>query len=207
GRGTGEGQEVGLGEVGTGVAKPVSMIQKLAEENADGKINKEAAALQDALKRDADPAVVRRDATKQLDRLEDAIKNKADSERFKTLSETKEKLSQVGQPEDPKAELSKLMESVAEGDFKAAQQEGKKAQAALAKLAQDPKADKQKLEDMRKQLDELSQKLNQAAEDKQSERELKNAGLSDKEIQKALEALANKDPKELEKMAKELAER
>lgn len=206
-RASAEAQQSRVNQMRTAVAMPVSAMQKMAESRPDAAIDKELKALQDALKKDADPSVMRREASKQLDRLEDALKDKADADRFKALNETKKRLKQVGQAEDPKAELGKLMEAVSSGDFKEAQQEIKKAQEALAKHARDPKADPQKTEQMKKQLEELAKKIEKAAEDKQSERDLKNAGVSEKDIQRVLDALAKKDPKQLEKLAQEMADR
>src|SRR5262249_3386022 len=73
-RAANEAQQLALNRVRSVVAKPVSAIEKIAEANGDPAIDKEVKALQDALKRSDDPTVVRRDAAKQLDRLEDALK-------------------------------------------------------------------------------------------------------------------------------------
>jgi len=206
-RASNEAQQLALNRVRSVVAKPVAAIQKIAESNPDPAIDKEVKALQDALKKDGDPSVVRREAAKQLDRLEDALKNKADADRFKALSETKKRLKQIGEPSDPKGELGKLMEAMSNGDFKQAQEQIKKVQEQLAKHARDPKADPEKVAEMKKQLEELSSKLQKAADNKQSEREMKNAGMSEKDIQRVLDTLAKKDPQQLEKLAKEMAER
>lgn len=206
-RAANETQQAALNRVRSAVAKPVSAIQKIAESNPDPTIDKEIKALQDAMKKDGDPNVVRREAAKRLDRLEDALKSKADADRFKALGETKKRLKQMGESADPKGELSKLIEAMSSGDFKEAQEQIKKVQDQLAKHARDPKADPEKVAQMKKQLEELSNKLQKAAEDKQSEREMKNAGLSEKDIQRVLDTLAKKDPQQLEKLAKEMAER
>lgn len=206
-RAANEAQLAALNRVRSVVAKPVSALQKIAESNPDPEIDKEIKAMQDALKKDGDPNVVRREAAKSLDRLEDALKNKADADRFKALGETKKRLKQLGDASDPKGELSKLIEAMSSGDFKEAQEQVKKVQEQLAKHARDPQADPEKVARMKKQLEELSNKLQKASEDKQSEREMKNAGLSENEMKRVLDTLAKKDPQQLEKLAKEMAER
>jgi hypothetical protein len=191
------------------VAKPVSAIQQIAEKSGDPEIAQQAKEFENAMQRDpnADADVVRREAVKQLDKLQDAMKQKIDTDRFKAFDETKKKLSQIGEPNDPKAELSKLMENMASGDFEQAQNEAKKLQEQLAKRAREGKLDPQKSKEMQKQLNELAQKLQKAAEDKQSTRDLQNAGLKKEDIKEVLQAFAKKDKKQVEKAAKELAER
>ena len=93
------------------------------------------------------------------------------------------------------------------GDFDAAEKEIKKLQEKLAKRSRDGKLDPEKLKQMQEQLKELSKKMKEAAQDQQSQRELQNSGLSKEEAKRVLEALSKKDPKQLEKMAKELAQR
>jgi hypothetical protein len=191
------------------LAQPVSTLQQIAERNPDLEMGKDVKDLQDALKRqqNADPEVLRRETVKKIDRLQDALKQKADSDRYKALAETKKRLQQAGQLSDPKTELGKLMENLSAGDFNEAQKSIKELQEKLAKRAKSGGADAKQTEQMRKQLDELAQKVQKAAEDKQSEQELKNAGMSEEEAKRTLDALSKKDPKQLEKMAKELSER
>jgi len=193
----------------TVLAQPVSTMQQIAEKNPDLEMGKDVKDLQEALKRqqNADPDVLRRETVKKIDRLQDALKQKADSDRYKALAEAKKRLQQAGQLSDPKSELGKLMENLSAGDFNEAQKSIKELQEKLAKRAKSGGADAKQAEQMRKQLDELAQKVQKAAEDKQSEQELKNAGMSEEEAKRTLDALSKKDPKQLEKMAKELSER
>ncbi|RIK64187.1 MAG: hypothetical protein DCC65_14855 [Planctomycetota bacterium] len=191
------------------VAQPVSALSQLAEKQGDEELNKQIKELENALKPDVqkDPDVLRRETVKQLDKLQDALKNKANEDRFKALDETKKRLRQMAAPEDAKGEAAKLIESMAAGDFQEAQKELKKLQENLAKRSRDGKLDPKQAEEMRKQLNELAQKLEKAAQDKQSQREMENMGMSKQDIQRVLDALAKKDPQQLEKLAKELAER
>lgn len=191
------------------VAQPVSAISQLAEKQQDAEITKQLKALEEALKPDVkkDADVLRREAVKQLDKLQDTMKNKANEDRFKALDETKKRLKQAAEQSDPKGELSKLIDSLSAGDFQQAQKDIKDLQEKLAKRSRDGKIDPKQAEQMRKQLNEMAQKLQQAAQDKQSEREMQNMGMSKQDMQRVLDTLSKKDPKQMEKMAKELAER
>ncbi len=191
------------------LAQPVSTLQQIADKNPDVEMGKDVKDLQDALRRgeSADPEVLRRETVKKLDRLQDALKQKADSDRYRALAEAKKRLKQAGQLSDPKSELGKLMENLSAGDFEEARKNIKELQEKLAKRAKQGGGDAKQVEQMQKQLDELAQKIQQAAEDKQSEQELKNTGMSQEEVQRVLDTLAKKDPKQIEKMAKELSER
>ena len=191
------------------VAPQMALIKEIEEKHPDLKAEEGNRKFSEPLKpdRELDPDVVRRDAVKKLDRMEDMLKQKAAEDRFKALNETKDRLKQLGEPSDPKSEVGQLMEAMANGDFQAAQQAIKKTQEQLAKRAADGKLDPKKAEEMRDQLNDLAKKMEKAAQDKQSERELQNAGMSKEEAQRVLEALAKKDPQQLEKMAKEMAER
>lgn len=191
------------------VAQPVSALSQLAEKHSDGEIDRQVRALEEALRQDAekDPDVLRREAVKQLDKLQDTLKNKANEDRFKALDETKKKLKQLGGPEDPKGDAAKLIEAMSSGDFDQAQRELKQLQEKLAQRAREGKLDPQQAEQMRKQLEELAQKLQQASEDQQSKREMQNMGMSQQDMQRVLDALSKKDPEQLEKLAKELSER
>lgn len=191
------------------VARPISIMRQIAERHPDidtDKVRNDLNGLLDQ-KRRADPEVLRRETVKKLDRLQDSLKNKANADRFKALSETKKRLKQLGRPKDPKSELGMLLGALAAGNFQQAQQAVKKLQERLAKRVREGSLDAETAEKMRKQLNEVAKKLQQAAQDKQSTRELKNAGLSEAEAKRVLEALSKKDPKQLERLAKELAER
>lgn len=191
------------------VAQPISAISQLAEKQQDAEIEKHIKALEESLKPDAskDPSVLRREAVKQLDKLQDTMKNKANEDRFKALDETKKRLKQAAEQSDPKGELGKLIDSLSAGDFQQAQQEIKQLQEKLAKRARDGKVDPQQAEQLRKQLNDLAQKMQQSAQDQQSEREMQNMGMTKQDMQRVLDTLSKKDPKQMEKLAKELAER
>lgn len=203
-----EARLAALNRVRSVVAKPVTAMQQIADKQGDEALKSQVAQLEEALKRDpnADGEVVRREAAKQLDKLQDALRKRTEEDRFRAMEETKKRLTRLGAPEDPKGEAAKLMESLAAGDFESARDQAKKLQEELAKRAKDGTSDPQKTKALQKQLNELAEKLNKAAEDKQTEREMKNAGLTEEQVKKVLDALAKKDKQQLEKLAKELAE-
>jgi ribosomal protein S20 len=198
-----------LNRVRSLVARPTSVMRQIAEKHPDLDLNKDEKKFDDPLAADRriDPDVLRRETVKKLDRLQDALQQKADSERFQALNEVKKRLKQLGEPSDPKTELGLLMGALSSGDFQEAQKALKDLQENLARRARDGKIDPQTAQKLRKQLNEMAKKLDKAAQDKQSSRELQNAGLTKAEAKRVLEALSKKDPKQLEKMAKQLAER
>lgn len=202
-------RQAAVDQIRSVVAKPVSAIAQVAEKNPDLAVADQIKALEDAMRTDAvkDPDVLRREAVKQLDRLQDALKDKANSERFKALDETKKRFKQIGESSDPKNELGKLMEQMSAGNFEGARKELKQLQEKLAKRSHDNPADAKKAEEIQKQLNDLAKKMEAAAQDQQSAREMKNAGMSEKDVQRILDALAKKDTKQLEKLAQEMAER
>lgn len=191
------------------VEKPAKTLKEVLEKNPDLDVSDDLRNFDDQFRRmdDKDPNAIRREAIKKLDALKDALKKKAESNRFDSLNETKKRLAKIGEAPDPKSEVGKLVEAMANNDFKEAQKAIEKLKEELASRGRDPKADLAKLRQMQEQLEQLSQKMKEAAEDKRSERELKNAGMTPEEAKRVLEALAKKDPKQLEKLAKELAQR
>jgi len=191
------------------VAQPVSAISQLAEKQQDAELEKQIKALEETLRPDPakDPDVLRRETVKQLDKLQDTMKDKANEDRFKALDETKKRLKQAAEQSDPKGELGKLIDSLSAGDFQQAQKEIKELQEKLAKRSRDGKIEPKQAEALRKQLNDMAKKLEQAAQDQQSEREMQNAGLSKQDMQRVLDTLAKKDPKQIEKLAQEMAER
>ncbi|MFH1418117.1 MAG: hypothetical protein ABII12_07540 [Planctomycetota bacterium] len=189
--------------------KPVSVLEKITERNPDLGMEKDIDSLKNLLQHrpDVDPDALRRQTVKNLDNLQDALKKKAESDRYKALNETKKRLKQLGKPQDPKSELGKLIENLSAGDFDQAQQSIKALQEKLAKRAKGGGKDAAKLKELQKQLNDLAKQLEQAAEDKQSQRELQNAGLKEADAKRLLSNLSKKDPKQVEKAIKDLTER
>lgn len=203
-----EARLAALNRLRNAVAKPVTAMQQIADKQGDEALKSQVAQLEQALERDpnADAEAIRREAAKQLDKLQDALRKKAEEDRFRAMEEIKKRLNRLGAPEDPKGEAAKLMERLAAGDFESARDQAIRLQEELAKRAKDGTSDPQKTKALQKQLNELAEKLNKAAEDKQTEREMKNAGLTKEQVKKVLDTLAKKDKHQLEKLAQELAE-
>lgn len=199
------------------LSKPISVLKKVAEQNPDLSMEENVDRSSDPLdgRRKDDPSFTRRETLKQIDRLRDALDKKADAEKFRINRETKKRLRQIGEPSDPKSELTELMSHLAEGEFAEAEQEAKKLAENLAKRAREGKLKPEQMQALEKQLEELQKKLEKAAENKKQEaqlnkqcqQQLQNSGLSKKEAERVLDALAKKDPKQLEQMAKDLAKR
>lgn len=195
--------------------QPVSIIEKIASQNPDVELDDISRKMdpKDLSRMDSDPGVKRRMAKKQLSTLKDALKNKADAEKFRTQREVNKRLRQIGEPEDPKSELRDLMSQMSAGEFGDAQESVKKLQEKLAKRARDGKLDPASAEKLKNQLNELAKKLKesaekqQAAQDRQAQQQLQNAGMSKEEAQRTLSDLAKKDPEQLKKMAEDLAQR
>ncbi|MBN2559674.1 MAG: hypothetical protein JXQ75_01920 [Phycisphaerae bacterium] len=198
-----------LTAVQSAIANPVSVMRDIEKKHPDLDLGERSANFDDPLKRHRkdDPDALRRETVKKLDRLQDALQQKASADRFKALNETKKRLKQLAGPGDPKSEMNELLQALSGADIEQARQAVEKLQEKLAQRARDGKVDAKTTEQMQKQLKELEKKLQQASEDKQSSRELQNAGLSEAEAKRVLEALAKKDPKQLEKLAKDLAQR
>ena len=150
------------------------------------------------------PMDVRRDALKKIEKLSDKLKSRRDSDEIAKVDEFKKMLRRLGNQSAVKSPVGELSKSLAKGDFKSAQA----ALNALQKqLSQTPKTDEEKkrAEELKKQLDQLSKNLNQIAQDQRKlEQKLQAAGLTDKDLQKALENLKKDD---LEAVAKQMADK
>jgi hypothetical protein len=204
-----DAQQRAVNRVASVVAKPVSVMQEVLDKNADLAAQTDLKSLDDMMKKDqrSDPEVLRREAAKKLDRLDEALRQKRDSERFKSHDEMKNRLAQMEALVGPKNDMSKVQNSLSNGNFEEARKALDQARESLAKRARDGRLDAKQAQDMQKQLDDMAAKLDKAGEDKQSQRELQNAGLSEQEAKRILDSLAKKDPKQLEQMAKEMAQR
>ncbi|MFO0973915.1 MAG: hypothetical protein U1A27_10820 [Phycisphaerae bacterium] len=194
-------------EVRTQVAKPVEAVAKLASEGAEAfKDLKELDELQKLAKLDtpSDPADLRREAVKRLDRLGDELKRKQDSERFADLKDTQRRLSELGEPRGEKTATSELVKNLSEGDFKSAQEQVKKLKEQLAKHKRGEVKDAD-VKKLAKQLDDLAKQIEKAGNDqKKLEKQLQSAGLTPEQAKRALEALAKKDPRQLQKAMQEM---
>lgn len=193
-------------ETRTALAQPVEAVKNLVESNPalkDMKEMQELEALTKPQDKPVDPVDLRREAIKKLEKLGDELKKQAASERFKDLQETKNRLKEMGKPQDAKSPPSKLMQALTDGDFKQAQEELSKMKEQLAKKKHDAKS-QEEVKKMSEQLDQLAKKLNDAAGDKNLEQQLKQAGLNAEQMKRILDALNKKDPQQLAKMMEDL---
>lgn len=191
------------------LAKPVEAVKQLAESNPALKDNEALQDLEKLARQQnpvSDPADLRREAIKKIEKLSDDLKRQSQSDRFNDVQDMKKRLSTLTPPNDPKSPTGKLMQALASGDMKTAQQELKKMQEQLAKRDRSGASDNE-MKKMSAQLDDLAKKLNDISRDKNFEQQMQKAGLSQEDMKRVLEALAKKDPKQLEKMAKELEQK
>ncbi|HWL95123.1 MAG TPA: hypothetical protein VNT79_16505 [Phycisphaerae bacterium] len=159
------------------------------------------------------PEFRRRETIKKLDRLQESLKEKMGEEKFQALKESKKQFRQLAEKTDAKTQLSELISAMASNDLDEARKAVKKLQEKLAKRAAEGGQDSEDAKKMQEQLKQLAQKMKEAAntaqkkQQEQQKRDLQNAGMSAEEAMRTLEQLAKKDPQQLEKLAKELAQR
>ncbi|MBX3395311.1 MAG: hypothetical protein KF841_08080 [Phycisphaerae bacterium] len=196
------------------LARADSTMNRIAEKNHlefDAVQNQPRGSVKMPLR--ADPEFRRRDALKKLDRMQSAIKDKMGDEKFDALKETKKRLRQLQQKSEDVNELSELISSMAESRFDESRKALKQVREKLAKMKSDAGAKPEEIRDMEKRLGDLARELQQSGEKaapKQAEqriRDLQNAGMTRDEAQRVLDELSKKDPEQLKKLARELAER
>ncbi len=178
-------------------------IKKLAEKNPE--LKKEFEDL-DPLK-DAKletPLDVRTEAIKKVEKLSDKLESKKNSEELAKVDEFKKLLRRVADQQKGDTPVDSLAKSLSKGDFKSAQESLEAVKKELAKEAKTPE-EKQRAEEMKKQLQQLSEKINQLAGDqKKIQDELAKAGVKKEDIQKAMDNIQKKD---MDALAKQLAEK
>jgi hypothetical protein len=149
------------------------------------------------------PQDVRREMVKQLEKLSEQKDKQRSSEQMAKAEEFQKMMRPLGDQGKENTPAGELAKSLAKGDFKQAQEAIKNIELELSKAPKTPE-DKQKAEELKQQLQQLSKKIDKLAQDqKKAESELKNAGLKDEEIKRALESLSKKDMKGLEKQLKD----
>ncbi len=188
------------------IAKPVEAMKNLIEGNPELKGLKGLDELERLAKQEnstLDPADLRREAIKKLDKVSDELKKQAAAERYQQMQDMKNRLQEMGKPSDPKSPAGKLMQALSDGDFKQAQDEVQKMKDKLATAKREGKSEAE-VKKMEKQLDELAKKLEEAGGDKKLQEQMKQAGLSEADMKRVLDALNKKDSKQLQQMMKEL---
>lgn len=176
-------------------------------------------ALQDALKDleppswpdkpTATPEDVRRDAAKRIDKVADRLAAEKDKLADGALRETQRLLARL-QPQPGQTPAAELSQALVGGDFQSAREALEQLQQELKQAAAngDPEA-QQSLQAMQEQLQRLAHQLARLDNPVALQKELeKKAGLSADEARKLAEALAGKNPQQLEQeLQRALAEK
>lgn len=186
------------------VKKRMEEVLKTAETNPaleDLKVDLQKLRDEPTAKMDR-PDFVRHEAIKKIDTLTDAVKSKRDDPKYKSLDEFRRMTRSLNVPKETDAPTQKLAKALQEGDFKSASEEIKALQEQLATLKSDE--DKELVEKVSKQLEELSKQLKEAAQDKQLEQKLEQAGIKKEDVQRMLENLSKQD---LDQVRKQLEEK
>ena len=148
------------------------------------------------------PEQVRHEALKKIDKLGDVLREQRKSDRLQTVDQIKKMLRSIKAPSQTNTPAQKLTKALAEGDFKAAQEQIKQMQEQLATL-KSPQ-DAAKLKALQDQLEDLGKKLAAAADQKKSRQQLQQAGLKKEDIERMLQQLTKKD---LDQLRKQLEQR
>jgi len=150
------------------------------------------------------PLDVRRDALKKIEQLSEKLQSKRDSAELAKVDEFKKMLRRLATEQKSNSAVGQLAESLAKADFKAAQAAIAALQKELSKTPATPQQ-RQQAEELKKQLEQLADKVNQiAANDRKLQEKLRDSGMNADELRKALENLKKGD---LETVAKQLADK
>lgn len=150
------------------------------------------------------PVDVRHEALKKIDRLSDALRQKREAMHKDAAQELRRLLRRVAGPEDRQADTEKLSRALRQGDFKTANEELKALKEKLARLDV-PEADREKAEQLRKQLEQLGRQIAQAAEAGQEEQKLQQQlNIDDQTMQRLVEQLKKGD---LDQVRRDLEQR
>jgi len=150
------------------------------------------------------PLEVRRTAMKQVDRLAEQLQRRRDEDAMARVEEFKRMMRRLAGQATKPTEAGRLADALARGDLGSARSTLNEI---AKKLAATPQSDQEqeKLEELQAQLRELADKLAElAANDGKIAERLRAEGLSEEEIQKALESIERQD---LEALERQLAER
>lgn len=148
------------------------------------------------------PNDIRHAGIKKLDSLADAVKQKREDGEYDHILEMRKMFRGLKAPKATDAPTQKLTNALLKGDFKTAREEMEKLKEQLATLKSDQ--DKELVEKMSKQLEELAKQLNKLSIDKKLAEKIKQAGIKEKDIERLLENLKKED---LEQLKKELQKR
>lgn len=143
------------------------------------------------------PLDMRREALKKVEKIGEQLDQKRNSSELAKVAEFKKMMRSLATQPQQNSAVSKLTQALANGDLKSAQ-------AALAAIQQQM-AQTPGDENLKKQLEQLANRLNQIAQNDQKLRDkLSAAGLNKEEIEKALKNLKNKN---FQAVAQQLAQK
>ncbi|MEW6253036.1 MAG: hypothetical protein AB1716_20550, partial [Planctomycetota bacterium] len=184
----------------TEVSQELNKIKELAKDNPALKAVAEDLKPLDVPETPANtPEDVRRQAIKRVEEVGAKLKRELEKSELNALSEMKRMMNQL---DAQSASNSKLEQSLASGDFKAAKQALQQMADELkeaASKADDPQA-QAKLEQLQQQLARLSEEMAKLDNTLQIQKELESkGGLSAEEAKKLADKLSKMDPKQLEK--------
>ncbi|MBI1827492.1 MAG: hypothetical protein HY287_05455 [Planctomycetes bacterium] len=147
------------------------------------------------------PGEIRREAIKKLDRLEDEMRAKRNTDQFDAVPQLQRMLRGLKAPESADAATQKLTQALQAGDFKAAKEEVQALKDQLASLKSD--TDKEFAEKAQKQLDELGKQLEKLAENQDLKKQLEQAGIKKEDVERMLERLSKQDVDQLKRQLEE----
>ncbi len=148
------------------------------------------------------PSDVRHDAIKSVDRLVDAVKQKREEGDYEAARELRKMLRAVKPPGSEESPTQMLAAALSQGDFDSAKEEIEKLRQQLGTLQE--QGDKEKAENLARQLDKLAKQIEQAPKNEQMSQKLQQAGLSKEDAERILENLKKQD---LEQVKKQLEEK
>lgn len=179
-------------------------LEKIRDQNPALKDDLDALAPLQTAAQPQTPLDVRRDALKKIEQLGEKLESKRNSAELAKVDEFKRMLRRLAAEEKSNSAVGQLAQSLAKGDFKSAQAAIAALQKELSRTPATPQ-EQQQAEDLKKQLKQLSEKIDQiAANDRKLEEKLRDAGLSQEELKKALENLKKED---FQAVAKQLADK
>ena len=186
------------------VKKEISALKKMAETNsAFDDIKEELEKLEQGppLGEMKNPADLRHEAVKTIDRVQDALKKKREDSKYRSVKEMRKMLRGLDKPKDNQAQTQKLNKALAQGDFKTAKEEVKALQEQLATLKSE--GDKELVKKMGRQLDELAKQIEQMAKKDQVAKELEKAGIKKEDLERMVENLKKGDLDQVKKKLQE----
>ena len=147
------------------------------------------------------PMDLERETVKKLDNLADAVKQKRAESRFDNAQTMRKALRGLKIPAESEAPTQKLSKALAQGDFQTAREEIKALKEQLATLEHEE--DKEMVQKLSKQLKDLSEQLDELAQNKELEQKLSQAGVDPEQVDRLLNNLKKEDLDQVKKQLQE----